>query len=184
METMVRCHIGGAVAQLGERNAGSVEVRGSIPLSSTSCAKKKSPRLLFYWIYLTFLLSILPWRWFWRWFSKTKFGILLWYFFLVKNIKKLCSAHTLPFKFSGRLLAASKSLLTSPYKTKNLLGFRDKSSFLSGLSSWASFFYSLQKKDDRRSEKKKFFLLFADFNSMWPSGRVPQACPGVSEPDE
>ena len=33
--------ISGAVAQLGERNTGSVEVRGSIPLGSTN----KDPRL-------------------------------------------------------------------------------------------------------------------------------------------
>ena len=32
----------GAVAQLGERYAGSVEVRGSIPLSSTTIMNKKN----------------------------------------------------------------------------------------------------------------------------------------------
>src|SRR2546422_7769818 len=35
---MIRCVLRGAVAQLGERKAGSLEVRGSIPLSSTKSA--------------------------------------------------------------------------------------------------------------------------------------------------
>jgi hypothetical protein len=33
---LLKCYIRGAIAQLGERNAGSVEVRGSIPLGSTN----------------------------------------------------------------------------------------------------------------------------------------------------
>ena len=35
MELRIRDHLFGALAQLGERNAGSVEVTGSIPVGST-----------------------------------------------------------------------------------------------------------------------------------------------------
>jgi hypothetical protein len=34
--TIIRNLLSGAIAQLGERNTGSVEVSGSIPLSSTN----------------------------------------------------------------------------------------------------------------------------------------------------
>ena len=36
MRALVKTHLNGAIAQLGERNTGSVEVSGSIPLSSTN----------------------------------------------------------------------------------------------------------------------------------------------------
>ena len=41
MRALVKTHLNGAIAQLGERNTGSVEVSGSIPLSST---KYKNPQ--------------------------------------------------------------------------------------------------------------------------------------------
>ena len=42
MALRIRDHLFGALAQLGERNAGSVEVTGSIPVGSTKLIRKIS----------------------------------------------------------------------------------------------------------------------------------------------